>query len=139
AGGAGPAAAAGGGASGRAGVPRGMSETPWAASTVRRSSASVGASGPALSQSASPVGGSDARPKRAGWSPSRSAIRAPPRRPSTSAQAAASTDVPEPPFGDHNTRSTAPLLLLLVLLFFSLCRALRRARRRLSAPARPRP
>src|SRR5690349_11504183 len=102
-----PASAAGTGASGRAGVPRGTSATPAAASTVRRSSASVGASGPAPSQSTSPVGGSDARPNRAGWSPSRSASRAPPRRPSTSAHAAASTDVPEPPLGDHKARSTA--------------------------------
>src|SRR5262249_51910100 len=88
------------------------------------SSASVGASGPAPSQSTRPVGGSDASPNSAGWSPSRSASRAPPRRPSTSAHAAAITDVPDPPLGDHKARSTAPPPSLLLR-----ARACRRARR----------
>ena len=62
-------------------------------------------SGPASSQSVTPVSGSAPRPKIAGWSPPRST-----RRTRTGAaggriaQAAAVTDVPEPPLGDQNVR-----------------------------------
>ena len=76
-----------------------------------RSSASAGASGPAANQSMRPKLGSPPNPKIAGWSPSRSARRAPTvedrSRARTSEHAAASTDVPEPPFGDHSATSTS--------------------------------
>jgi hypothetical protein len=76
-----------------------------------RSSASAGASGPPANQSSNPKSGSPPNPKIAGWSPLRSARRAPTpadrSRARTSEHAAANTEVPDPPFGDHNARSTS--------------------------------
>ena len=93
--------------------PHGSNPIPAATSTSSRSSASVGASGPAASQSARPSSGSVPRPKIAGWSPARSAMRTPwgrsvscASRARTSAQAAVKTDVPEPPLADHRATST---------------------------------
>ena len=92
----------------RSDPPRGSSATPGAASTASRSSASVGASGPRVQpvDAARPAGRRRGRRSRAGR---RRGRRGGPRRASrasTSEQAAASTDVPEPPLGDHSANST---------------------------------
>ena len=81
--------------------PRAGRAPPWASPAPRRASR------------AGPSSGSAPSPKIAGWSPSRSASRHPdePSRASTSASDAARTDVPEPPFGDHNAINIANLLL----------------------------
>src|SRR2546426_663956 len=90
--------------------PRGRSDRPGTTGTARSSSHSVGAGGPPDSHSTNPLPpdetGAGARPRMAGWSPPRSARRASPRPAATSATDAATTDVPEPPLGDHRARST---------------------------------
>ena len=86
--------------------PAGSSVSPRPASTASRSSASVGRLGPGAEPVAQPGSGSAARPSTAGRSPARSATRAGPLAASTSAAAAATTEVPEPPFGDQKQTST---------------------------------
>ena len=103
------AAPTSGGTSVRSSRPDGSSVTPCAAGKPSRSNASTGASTPTRSHSRRPVGGSAARPRIDGWSPSRSARRTPSMpRASVNAHAAANTDVPEPPFGDQQQTSTTP-------------------------------
>ena len=87
--------------------PAGRRSSRGATLTARCSSASVGAPAPARIQSSNPGAGSCASPSTAGWSPPRSMIRASVSRASTSAAAAAITEVPEPPFGDQKHTSMA--------------------------------